>query len=195
MATAKQILAMDEKQWLQLSEQEMRKATKILVDVAAKRVKRLEQQIPKFGASPALATVDRGGKFTTKGKNLNQLRQEFMRVKGFLQQYESTVKGFKTIKKRTAKKLKEYGVELTPENELRFWNIYRKYAELDNRTNANKDFKYTIMREVVEYIDDDLDDDEIVEKMGAKYNADYEQFMQEQEKSHTDFSTAQFFTD
>lgn len=195
MATAKQILAMDEKQWLQLSEQEMRKATKILVDVAAKRVKRLEQQIPKLGASPALATVDRGGKFTTKGKNLNQLRQEFMRVKGFLQQYESTVKGFKTIKKRTAKKLKEYGVELTPENELRFWNIYRKYAELDNRTNANKDFKYTIMREVVEYIDDDLDDDEIVEKMGAKYNADYEQFMQEQEKSHTDFSTAQFFTD
>lgn len=195
MATAKQILAMDEKQWLQLSEQEMRKATKILVDVAAKRVKRLEQQIPKLGTSPALATVDRGGKFTTKGKNLNQLRQEFMRVKGFLQQYESTVKGFKTIKKRTAKKLKEYGVELTPENDLRFWNIYRKYAELDNRTNANKDFKYTIMREVVEYIDDDLDDDEIVEKMGAKYNADYEQFMQEQEKSHTDFSTAQFFTD
>ncbi len=195
MATAKQILAMDEKQWLSLSEQEMRKATKILVDVAAKRVKRLEQQIPKLGASPAFATVDRGGKFTTKGKNLNQLRQEFIRVKGFLQQYESTVKGFKTIKQRTAKKLKEYGVELTPENDLRFWNIYRKYAELDNRTNANKDFKYTIMREVVEYIDDDLDDDEIVEKMGAKYNADYEQFMQEQEKSHTDFSTAQFFTD
>ena len=195
MATAKQILAMDEKQWLQLSEQEMRKATKILVDVAAKRVKRLEQQIPKHGASPALAVVDRGGKFTTKGKNLNQLRQEFMRVKGFLQHYESTVKGFKTVKKRTVKKLKEYGVELTPENELRFWNTYRKYAELDNRTNSDKDFKYTIMREVIEYIDDDLSDDEIVGKMEAKYNADYEQFMQEQEKSHTDFSTSQFFTD
>lgn len=195
MATAKQILAMDEKQWLQLSEQEMRKATKILVDVAAKRVKRLEQQIPKLGASPALATVDRGGKFTTKGKNLNQLRQEFMRVKGFLKNYESTVKGFKKIKKQTAEKLKKGGVIISPENESRMWNIYRKYAELDNRMNGDKDFKYNILREIAEYIDDDLGDDTITEKLEAKYHADYEEYMQEIEESKTDFSTAQFFTD
>lgn len=195
MATAKQILAMDEKQWLQLSEQEMRKATKILVDVAAKRVKRLEQQIPKLGASPVLATVDRGGKFTTKGKNLNQLRQEFMRVKGFLKNYESTVKGFKKVKKQTVEKLKKGGVIISPENESRMWNIYRKYAELDNRMNGDKDFKYKILREVAEYIDDDLDDDTITEKLEAKYHADYEEYMQEIEESRTDFSTAQFFTD
>lgn len=195
MATAKQILAMDEKQWLSLSEQEMRKATKILVDVAAKRVKRLEQQIPKLGASPALATVDRGGKFTTKGKNLNQLRQEFMRVKGFLKNYESTVKGFKKIKKQTAEKLKKGGVIISPENESRMWNIYRKYAELDNRMNGDKDFKYNILREIAEYIDDDLGDDTITEKLEAKYHADYEEYMQEIEESKTDFSTAQFFTD
>lgn len=195
MATAKQILAMDEKQWLQLSEQEMRKATKILVDVAAKRVKRLEQQIPKLGASPALATVDRGGKFTTKGKNLNQLRQEFMRVKGFLKNYESTVKGFKKIKKQTAEKLKKGGVIISPENESRMWNIYRKYAELDNRMNGDKDFKYNILREIAEYIDDDLGDDTITEKLEAKYHADYEEYIQEIEESKTDFSTAQFFTD
>lgn len=195
MATAKQILAMDEKQWLQLSEQEMRKATKILVDVATKRVKRLEQQIPKLGASPALATVDRGGKFTTKGKNLNQLRQEFMRVKGFLQNYESTVKGFKKVKKQTVEKLKKGGVIISPENESRMWNIYRKYAELDNRMNGDKDFKYKILREVAEYIDDDLDDDTITEKLEAKYHADYEEYMQEIEESRADFSTAQFFTD
>ena len=195
MATAKQILAMDEKQWLQLSEQEMRKATKILVDVAAKRVKRLEQQIPKLGASPALATVDRGGKFTTKGKNLNQLRQEFMRVKGFLKNYESTVKGFKKIKKQPAEKLKKGGVIISPENESRMWNIYRKYAELDNRMNGDKDFKYKILREIAEYIDDGLNDDTIIEKLEAKYHADYEEYMQEIEESRTDFSTAQFFTD
>lgn len=195
MATAKQILAMDEKQWLQLSEQEMRKATKILVDVAAKRVKRLEQQIPKLGASPALATVDRGGKFTTKGKNLNQLRQEFIRVKGFLKNYESTVKGFKKVKKQTVEKLKKGGVIISPENESRMWNIYRKYAELDNRMNGDKDFKYKILREVAEYIDDDLDDGTITEKLEAKYHVDYEEYMQEIEESRSDFSTAQFFTD
>lgn len=195
MATAKQILAMDEEQWLQLSEQEMRKATKVLVDVAAKRVKRLEQQIPKLGASPALATVDRGGKFTTKGKNLNQLRQEFMRVKGFLKNYESTVKGFKKVKKQTVEKLKKGGVIISPENESRMWSIYRKYAELDNRMNGDKDFKYKILREVAEYIDDDLDDDTITEKLEAKYHADYEEYMQEIEESRSDFSTAQFFTD
>lgn len=194
MATAKQILAMDEKQWLQLSEQEMRKATKILVDVAAKRVKRLEQQIPKLGASPALATVDRGGKFTTKGKNLNQLRQEFMRVKSFLKNYESTVKGFKKIKKQTIEKLKKAGVIISPENESRMWNIYRKYAELDNRMNGDKDFKYKILREIAEYIEDGLGDDTITEKLEAKYHADYEAYMQEIEESRADFSTSQFFT-
>lgn len=190
MATAKQILAMDEKQWLQLSEQEMRKATKILVDVAAKRVKRLEAAKEKIGSSPALAMADRGGKFSTKGKNLNQLRQEFMRVKSFLTSETSTVSGFKKVQKQIKKQLEKHGIEMSEKNYLNFWNIYRKYSEIDARVNAGNDFKYTIMREIAEYIDDDKTEDEIMNSMGDKYNAEYER---QQEETAVDFSNSQFF--
>lgn len=190
MATAKQILAMDEKQWLSLSEQEMRKATKILVDVAAKRVKRLEAAKEKIGSSPALGTVDRGGKFSTKGKNLNQLRQEFMRVKSFLTSETSTVSGFKKVQKQIKKQLEKHGIKMSEKNYLKFWNIYRKYSEIDARVNAGNDFKYTIMREIAEYIDDGKTEDEIMNSMGDKYNAEYER---QQEETAVDFSNSQFF--
>lgn len=191
MATYKQILAMDEKQWLSLSEQEMRKATKILVDVAAKRIKRLEAVADVEGSSPALAKVDRGGKFSTKGKNLNQLRQEFIRVKGFLQAESSTVKGFKKIKKEIRKKLKQHGIELTVKNYKKFFNIYRKYAEFDKMVNKDAEFKYTVMREIAEYVDDGYTSKEIIEKMEAAYNERYEEFQNQQ--NNDDFSTSQFF--
>lgn len=190
MATAKQILAMDEKQWLQLSEQEMRKATKILVDVAAKRVKRLEAAKEKIGSSPALAKVDRGGKFTTKGKNLEQLRQEFMRVKSFLTSETSTVSGFKKVQKQIIKQLEKHGIKMSEKNSLKFWNIYRKYSEIDARVNAGNDFKYTIMREIAEYIDDGQTEEDILKNMGDKYDAEYER---QQEETAVDFSNSQFF--
>ena len=193
MATYKQILAMDEKQWLSLSEQEMRKATKILVDVAAKRIKRLEAVADVEGSSPALASVDRGGKFTTKGKNLNQLRQEFIRVKGFLQAESSTVKGFKKIKKEIKKKLKQHGIELTVKNYKKFFNIYRKYAEFDKMVNKDNEFKYSIMREIAEYIDDGYTSKDIMQKLEDNYNERYEEYKEQQ--SNDDFSTSQFFSE
>lgn len=66
-----------------------------------KRIKRLEQATVKDGIlSPALKSVqDSGGKFSAKGKNLNQLRKEYARAIAFENMETGTVRGARSFTK------------------------------------------------------------------------------------------------
>lgn len=66
-----------------------------------KRIKRLEQATEKDGIlSPALKSVkDSGGKFSAKGKNLNQLRKEYARAIAFSKMETGTVRGARNFTK------------------------------------------------------------------------------------------------
>ena len=66
-----------------------------------KRIKRLEQATEKDGIlSPALKSIqDSGGKFSAKGKNLNQLRKEYARALAFGKMETGTVRGARQFTK------------------------------------------------------------------------------------------------
>lgn len=103
------------------------KAVRRLADTANKRIKGFEK---KGIESPAILNVQKsGGKFSTRGKTLNQLRTEFIRAKNFLKMKTSTQKGYEKVKQdffdrveaTTAQK-----ISLTDEDLNKFWRLYDK---------------------------------------------------------------------
>lgn len=88
-----------------MTEKELRAVVTRLASAANKRVRRIEQ---KGITTPATRAAERsGGKFTAKGKNLNQLRNEYKRIKNFLRNETSTLKGYKKFAKRFERKLQK----------------------------------------------------------------------------------------
>lgn len=82
-----------------------------LNSAANKRLARLEKE---GYSTPAMrsAKVNRGERFSVKGKNLKQLRGEYIRVSNFLKAETSTVKGYKKFLKRMKKAFNERGVKI-----------------------------------------------------------------------------------
>lgn len=89
-----------------MTRKELAKAVNALSSAANKRLRRLES-IESGTLSPAYQSQVKTGatRFTAKGKNINQLRNEFKNVTGFLSRKTSTVSGFrgyvKSIEKAT----------------------------------------------------------------------------------------------
>lgn len=103
MATYKDYLNMSLDELNALNTKEMRKATRVLADVANKRLVNIEKKGLK-DYSPAYNYIMseyeddkrkslRTGKFSTKGMNRNALYSEFTRAKDFINAKTSTVKG------------------------------------------------------------------------------------------------------
>ena len=111
-----------------LNRAELAKVVSQLGSAANKRVKRFEQ---KGIETPATKGLQRsGGNISVKGKNINQLRSEYVRAKTFLSAKTSTSKGFKTVKKQFEKRI---GGALTPEETKKFWSAYNKLSEIEPR--------------------------------------------------------------
>lgn len=96
-----------------LKEENLRKVVTRLSSAANKRADRME----KSGeSSPALdARAQSGGRFSAKGKFGEALKNEFLRVKQFLQDPTSSLKGWNQRKKDALKEAKERGVIKTDE--------------------------------------------------------------------------------
>ena len=112
-----------------LTEQEMKQLTSRLVSVANKRLKRLgKSEIGK--TSPAyISAQKRGGKFSVKGKNLNQVRSEFAEVSDFLGMKTSTTRGHNKYRKEVFDRIGISKKKITPYKEKKFWKTYRKLEE------------------------------------------------------------------
>lgn len=112
-----------EKDIREYTEKELRKICGRYRDMANKRIKRLEaEKLP----SPALHSVMKsGGKFSTKGKNLNQLRKETQRCINFLNMATSSVGGARAEKRKIEKRL---GVSNLSEKQLKV--IYQAFRDL-----------------------------------------------------------------
>lgn len=117
-----------------MNEQELRQAVSILASTANKRLKRLSNK--QMGtSSPAYQSAQKrayqgsaGGKFGTKGKNRNQLLNEFKAIKNFLESKTSTVTGWTKYRADVAQKIG--GSFTSEEQEKEFWRNYRKLDEL-----------------------------------------------------------------
>lgn len=181
----KYYLGLDQKDFLKLNKKELNKAVGTLRDVVAKRYKRLES----IGGSQASAALKRGGGLiSTKNKNLNQLRSEFMRAKSFLEKKTSTVKGYRESVKRAKVALAERGINIENEEFRNVWSIYEKVKDAVPMV-ADLQFKYKILEYVQKSMGDNISTEEIVEKAINNFEQLYEETV---EKDDYDFWTSIF---
>lgn len=189
-----QLLSMDENQFNRLNEQEMRKAVRTLAIESGKRFRELESIEDDF-ISPALTRIRKsGGKITSSGKNLNQLRKEFMRAAGFLKDKTSTAESFETFRLDLEYELQKNDVMLTDSQYKRFWQAYDKLTEIHQDIENTRSYKYEIMRNIIQQVDKGYTPDEIIENFEREVDGKtrlqeiYEKHQEnDQEDSPSDF--------
>lgn len=169
----KDIINMDINKFNSLNEKDMRKVVGRLVSAGNKRLRSFE----KAGeSSPATRHVMRsGGVFSTKGKNLQQLRSEYMRAKNFIESETGTRKGWTKVKKKTIEGLKKQGVEMSNEQWDDVWKAYEELKEKDKEV-SNKALKYTTLQDVVAMVKQgDMAPDEIALALHDRLSEIYEE--------------------
>lgn len=181
--TTKEILNLSSAEISKLKKPQLRKAVQILSSAANKRLKRLEQ---KGVSTPATRYANKTGRFSTKGKNINQLRAEFIRVKNFMESKTSTLTGYKKFKKEVQNKLINKGIKISSENIDNVFKIYEKIKDMDSSV-AERSLKYTVLQEINEMIIDKQDEQTILEKIANNLNALYEQEQELENESISDF--------
>lgn len=113
-----------------LSRNDLSRVVGRLVSASNKRIRNLAKtEIGRL--SPAYQSrMERGGEFSTRGLNTNQLRQLFGETKGFLQLKTSSVSKWKDVREEIAE---SFGIELDTETKAkRFWKAYRELTDGKN---------------------------------------------------------------
>lgn len=190
-----QLLSMDENQFNRLTEQEMRKAVRTLAIESGKRFRELESIEDDF-ISPALTRIRKGGgEITSVGKNLNQLRREFMRAKSFLTDQTSTAQSFKHFRADLEYELQKNGVPLTDAQYKRFWKAYNKLTEQHKDIENIRSFKYEVMRNIIEQVDIGASPDEIVENFEKEVDGKtrLQEIYEKHQENDQEDSTSDFF--
>ena len=167
-----QIVDITPEQFNSLTKQELKGYTQILASAGNKRIKRAQEQ--GFN-SPSIDAVLTKGKFSTKDKNLNQLRNEFMRAKGFLQSRTGTLGEFKKWQRENIDALKKEGINITPDQFDTFWRSYEALKK-DHPEVANKGLKYYTMQAISQMQKDapNMSVDEILSNMNDNIDLFYQ---------------------
>ena len=166
------ILNMDVNQFNSLKLSEMRKVVGRLVSAGNKRLRSFERA---GESSPATRHVyNSGGVFSTRGKNINQLRAEYVRAKNFIESASGTRKGWKTVKKKIISGLEKQGVHMTEKQFNDVWQAYEKLKEMSPEV-ATKGLKYTTLQNVVDMVTDgNYSADDIASMLHQQINDIYE---------------------
>ena len=126
-----------------LSISQLREVVGRLGMAANKRIQRIE----KVGEStPATEYVERsGGRFSVKGKNLNQLRTEYVRARDFLKAKTGTVKGYRQMMAGISASMKESGRALPEGVDPRVgFKIFDRLRKIDPQL-VTESMKYDIV--------------------------------------------------
>lgn len=134
---------MDLSDFMSLDKSQLRQAVSRLASAGNKRLKRLEQS--NVSSISAMEVHESGGKFSTKGKSLDALRAEFMRVKTFLKSDTSTVSGAKKAEKAALKSFNDiYDVDLSVDEYRQILDIYYQTYNSDNEFQSQK-MRYSVL--------------------------------------------------
>lgn len=168
----KDILNIDYDAFNKLNTSDMRKVVGRLVSAGNKRLRSFERA---GESSPATRHVmSSGGAFSTKGKNLNELRSEFMRAKNFLESKTGTRKGWKQVKTETINGLRRNGIDMASSQFDEVWKAYEELKELSPEV-ANKGLKYSVLKDVADMVTDaDKSADEIALTLHENLSQIYE---------------------
>lgn len=171
--TVQDVMNMDVDAFNRMTASDLRKVTGRLVSAANKRLRSFERA---GESSPATRYAGKsGGKFSTRGKNLNELRAEFVRAKGFLESRTSTRKGWKTIQQETIKAMKERGVDVDEDQFDDMWKAYEKLKESSPEV-QNKNLKYKVLHDIANMLDDKrASPEDIAVELGSKLDDIYRQ--------------------
>ena len=121
-----------------LSEKELKQVTSRLVSASNKRLRRLENTT-RGKSSFAYQTVEnRGRKFSVRGKDIDDTKQEFKLAKQFLNYKTSTVKGWKayreSVEERTGYATEGESLNWTENTWKKYWKVYRRFEEIHGGT-------------------------------------------------------------
>lgn len=183
--SVKDILSMDVSEFNKLGLKDMQKITGRLVSAGNKRLRRAEE---KGITSPAFAYIESsGGYFSTKGKNLNQLRAEFVRAKNFLESETGTIKGAEKFIDDSISALKKEGVSINRED---FNEVMRLYESLkrSNPKVAERGLKYAVLQELSEKVETKLNAEDVLTAMQNSLDQIYER-----EQENLDEGVSGFF--
>lgn len=165
-----------------------------LNSAANKRLTRLEQAGYNTPAMRS-AKVDNGQRFSVAGKNLKQLRAEYIRVSNFLKSETSTKKGYKKFIKNIKKAFAEKGVKVGDgsvketqdfiEMETRIFDWLKERNPLIEESG----YKYGALMKISEYVNQsNLSESSIKRRMNKWMKETYEE---EQRRRYID--TSNFF--
>ena len=170
--TVNVILNMSTRQLNALDAKDLARVSGRLRSAANKRLRRLEKSGME---SPAYRNAMRGGgSFSTKDKDLVGLRNEFLRMKTFMEGKTSTVRGAKQAQKKMVDEFKKAGVDMQEENVDRVMRLYERLKEIDPSVSL-KQFKYAVQDSVSKYVEQDMTDEEIMRKMKERIDELYEE--------------------
>ena len=129
-----------------------------LDSAANKRITRLEKAGYNTPAMRA-AKVDNGQRFSVKGKNLKQLRAEYIRVTAFLKSSTSTKKGYKKFLKNMKDAFDKSGVKIGASSTKEVQDFIDKETKIYDWLKERKPvieesgYKYETMKMISEYVD------------------------------------------
>lgn len=167
------IMNMDINTFNKLSTSDLRKVVGRLVSAGNKRIRSFERA---GESSPSTRYVEKsGGKFSTKGKDLNALRAEYTRAKTFMQSKTGTRRGWKKVKKETISGLRKNGVEVDESQFNDLWTAYEDLKELSPEV-ANRGLKYGVLKDIANMVSDtDKTADEIAMTLRDNLSQIYEE--------------------
>lgn len=165
-----------------------------LNSAANKRITRLEKAGYNTPAMRA-AKVDKGQRFSVAGKNLKQLRAEYIRVSSFLKADTSTKKGYESFLKKMQKAFSDKGVKIGGGGDKSTQDFIQKETKIydwlkeRNPIIEESGYKYEAMKIISEYVNqDNLSELAIKRRMSKWIKKTYEE---EQKRKYID--TSNFF--
>ena len=174
------IINMDWEQLNRLSGKELKQLTSRLVSASNKRIRRLEKTT-RGKSSFAYQTVEeRGRMFSVRGKDTNQIKQEFKLSSNFLKMKTSTVKGWKKyreqLEERTASATSGESMDWSDKTWSKYWKVYRRFEEQHGGTfkKGDSDRIQRMLRSIMESSDKRKSADSFQRMIEDEYNDMYE---------------------
>lgn len=153
-----------------LNQKELRLVVGRLVSAGNKRLRTFEKSGME---SPSYSYVMKKGRFSTRGKNVNELRSEFSRARDFISSETGSVQKWKKVKKKVVKSLKENNVNVKESNLEDIFKAYEKLKELDPNV-TNKTLKYRVLSELSTQDFNKKSTDDIITELSNRISDIYE---------------------
>lgn len=166
-----------------MNRKELAKVVSKLNAVANKRLKRLEEKEKETSAYNYV--MRSGGKFSVRGKNLNELRKEYKRVSGFLQSKTSTLKGAKQVENEFLQRVNQKN--MTDNQKKDFWTVYTRIEQLEPNF-AREYGSERLQRFIAQEMNNGYKDiDDLLEKARNEIDESYERTVNDVWLSGDDF--------